>query len=77
VCRSSVGWRDRPAGWVAVSETLYRLGRVTVRKGVHYDDPTANAWMDSSGTLIRVGHGIRLYHFPTAGTPNPTPPVRP
>ena len=56
--------RGRPTGWVAMSETLYRVGRITVRNGVYQRDGNSTAWMDSAAKFIRVGRGIRLYHFP-------------
>jgi 4-amino-4-deoxy-L-arabinose transferase-like glycosyltransferase len=52
----------RPNGWVAVAETWYRRGNITFRRGEYQMRPDAMFWLDSAGTLTRVGKGIRLYH---------------
>jgi hypothetical protein len=56
----------RPGGWVAVSETSYRLGLISVRSGHYVFQPRALAWLDSVATPTRVGKGIRLYRLPPA-----------
>jgi MFS family permease len=57
----------RPNGWIAVAETWYRRGQITFRRGAYEMRPDAMFWLDSAGTLTRVGKGIRLYHVPPPG----------
>jgi len=54
----------RPSGWVAVAETWYRRGQIYERRGRYVVEPNAMHWLDTAGTLTRVGKGIRLYHIP-------------
>jgi hypothetical protein len=68
------GGPNRPTGWIAISETLYRFGRLTVRNDLYQRDAHANDWMDSAAVFTRVGKGIRLYHIPKPGA---APAVRP
>ena len=56
----------RPSGWVAVAETWYRRGQIYERRGRYVVEPNAMRWLDSAGTLTRVGKGIRLYRIPPA-----------
>ena len=62
--------RNRPTGWVAISETLYRFGRLTVRNDRYERDAHANDWLDSAAVFTRIGKGIRLYHIPVPGAPS-------
>jgi 4-amino-4-deoxy-L-arabinose transferase-like glycosyltransferase len=52
-----------PIGWVAVSETWYRRGQVSVRGGKYVVDQNAMKWLDSAATPLRVGKGIRVYRI--------------
>ena len=61
------GGPSRPTGWIAISETLYRFGRLTVRNDLYQRDAHANDWLDSAAVFTRVGKSIRLYHIPTPG----------
>ena len=54
----------RPNGWVAVSETWYRRGNISERRGRYVVEPKALQWLDSAATVTHVGKGIRLYHVP-------------
>lgn len=53
----------RPTGWVAVTETWYRRGQITFRRGRYEVRPDALFWLDSAATPTRVGKGIRLYRL--------------
>jgi hypothetical protein len=68
VCRSFRGGAPSPPPrWIAISETLYRFGRLTVRNDLYQRDAHANDWLDSAAVFTRVGKSIRLYHIPTPG----------
>lgn len=54
----------RPSGWVAVTETWYRVGQISVRRGQYVFEPYALSWLDSAATPTRIGKGIRLYRLP-------------
>jgi hypothetical protein len=56
----------RPNGWIAVSETWYRRGQISVRRGRYVIRPNALTWLDSAATFTRIGKGIRLYRIPPA-----------
>ena len=60
----------RPSGWVAVAETWYRRGQIYERRGRYVVEPNAMHWLDTAGTLTRVGKGIRLYQIPAVSRPS-------
>jgi len=59
--------RGRPSGWVGVSETLYRRGHVSGRRGGYVIRPNALKWLDSVSKPIRVGKGFRVYRVEGPG----------
>jgi hypothetical protein len=60
--------RDAPdSGWVAISETLYRIGHITNSDGKWVIDATAFRWLRQQELVAQVGTSIRLYRVPAVG----------
>ncbi|HJU72502.1 MAG TPA: hypothetical protein VJ717_02065, partial [Gemmatimonadaceae bacterium] len=50
-------------GWVAISETYYRMGWISYNGGVWNIDTTAFRWLHEREPVARVGKSIRLYRI--------------
>lgn len=56
-------------GWLAISETYYRMGAISNAGGVWQIDTTAYKWLRRRHLAAMVGKSIRLYHVPRAALP--------
>ncbi|MGQ0641597.1 MAG: ArnT family glycosyltransferase [Gemmatimonadaceae bacterium] len=53
-------------GWVAISETYYRIGAISNAGGRWAIDTTAYRWLRGQELVARVGKSIRLYRVPVS-----------
>lgn len=56
-------------GWLAISETYYRIGAISNPGGVWQIDTMAFRWIRNRHLVARVGKSIRLYYVPRAALP--------
>jgi 4-amino-4-deoxy-L-arabinose transferase-like glycosyltransferase len=56
-------------GWLAISETYYRMGAISNPGGVWQIDTSAYRWIRNRQLVARVGKSIRLYHVPRSALP--------
>jgi hypothetical protein len=50
-------------GWIAISETYYRMGALTQAGGIWSIDTTAYRWLHDQDPVARVGKSLRLYRI--------------
>lgn len=56
-------------GWLAISETYYRMGAISNVGGAWRIDTTAYRWLRQRELTARIGKSIRLYHMRRAALP--------
>jgi 4-amino-4-deoxy-L-arabinose transferase-like glycosyltransferase len=56
-------------GWLAISETYYRMGAISNPGGVWQIDTTAYRWIRNRHLVARIGKSIRLYFVPRSALP--------
>jgi len=56
-------------GWLAISETYYRIGAISNPAGVWQIDTAAYRWIRNRHLVAKVGRSIRLYFVPRSALP--------